>query len=357
MHSAPGEPDLLYIDLHLVHEVTSPQAFDGLRMNGRTVRRPDLTIATEDHNVPTERHRPTDRGPDLAQADRGAAAQLRRVRHPPLRDGPARPGHRARDRSRAGPHAARHDRRVRRQPHVARTARSARSRSASARARSSTSSRRRRCRRPDRSGWRSPSTASCPRASTAKDVILAHHRADRHGRRHRLRHRVPRLGDPRAVDGRPDDGLQHVDRGRRAGRAHRAGRHHVRLPRGAPTRTHRQGVGATRSTTGARSSPTTVRGSMPRSPSTRRRSSPHVTWGTNPAQVIGIDGSVPDPSTFADPNERETAERALVYMGLEAGTPMRDDPRRHRVHRFVHEQPHRGPARRSGGGRRPARDA
>ena len=50
---APGEPDLLYIDLHLIHEVTSPQAFDGLRATGRGVRRPDLTLATEDHNVPT----------------------------------------------------------------------------------------------------------------------------------------------------------------------------------------------------------------------------------------------------------------------------------------------------------------
>src|SRR3954451_7693223 len=49
-----GAPDLLYIDLHLVHEVTSPQAFDGLRIAGRTVRRPDLTVSTEDHNVPTE---------------------------------------------------------------------------------------------------------------------------------------------------------------------------------------------------------------------------------------------------------------------------------------------------------------
>ncbi|MEN9292477.1 MAG: 3-isopropylmalate/(R)-2-methylmalate dehydratase large subunit [Actinomycetota bacterium] len=48
-----GEPDLLYIDLHLIHEVTSPQAFDGLRLSGRKVRRPDLTLATEDHNVPT----------------------------------------------------------------------------------------------------------------------------------------------------------------------------------------------------------------------------------------------------------------------------------------------------------------
>ena len=50
---ADGEPDLLYVDLHLVHEVTSPQAFDGLRLGGRTVRRPDLTVATMDHNVPT----------------------------------------------------------------------------------------------------------------------------------------------------------------------------------------------------------------------------------------------------------------------------------------------------------------
>jgi len=53
VHSAEGEPDLLYVDLHLVHEVTSPQAFDGLRLAGRTVRRPDLTVATMDHNVPT----------------------------------------------------------------------------------------------------------------------------------------------------------------------------------------------------------------------------------------------------------------------------------------------------------------
>ena len=53
VRTAPGEPDLLYIDLHLVHEVTSPQAFDGLRLAGRGVRRTDLTMATEDHNTPT----------------------------------------------------------------------------------------------------------------------------------------------------------------------------------------------------------------------------------------------------------------------------------------------------------------
>jgi 3-isopropylmalate/(R)-2-methylmalate dehydratase large subunit len=54
VHSAAGEPDLLFVDMHLVHEVTSPQAFDGLRLAGRPVHRPDLTLATEDHNVPTQ---------------------------------------------------------------------------------------------------------------------------------------------------------------------------------------------------------------------------------------------------------------------------------------------------------------
>src|SRR2546425_12333306 len=51
--STQGEPDLLFVDLHLVHEVTSAQAFEGLRLSGRGVRRPDLTVATADHNVPT----------------------------------------------------------------------------------------------------------------------------------------------------------------------------------------------------------------------------------------------------------------------------------------------------------------
>ena len=101
VHSAPDEPDLLYIDLHLVHEVTSPQAFDGLRMNGRTVRRPDLTIATEDHNVPTEHIDQPIADPISRTQIETLRAQLRRVRHPPLRDGRARPGDRARDRSRA----------------------------------------------------------------------------------------------------------------------------------------------------------------------------------------------------------------------------------------------------------------
>src|SRR5207302_10956004 len=61
VHRAEGEPDLLYVDLHLVHEVTSPQAFDSLRLHGRAVRRPDLTVSTIDHNNPTtSRARPVE---------------------------------------------------------------------------------------------------------------------------------------------------------------------------------------------------------------------------------------------------------------------------------------------------------
>ena len=54
VYEEEGKPDLLYIDLHLIHEVTSPQAFEGLRLAGRKVRRPDLCFATMDHNVPTK---------------------------------------------------------------------------------------------------------------------------------------------------------------------------------------------------------------------------------------------------------------------------------------------------------------
>lgn len=72
VRQADGEPDLLYIDLHLVHEVTSPQAFDGLKMHGRKVRRSDLTIATADHNVPTI-------GINLPVADPISAKQLSKL--------------------------------------------------------------------------------------------------------------------------------------------------------------------------------------------------------------------------------------------------------------------------------------
>ena len=73
VREAQNEPTLLYIDLHLIHEVTSPQAFEGLRQAGRKVRRPDLTVGTADHNVPT-----TDRS--LPIADAIAAKQIETLR-------------------------------------------------------------------------------------------------------------------------------------------------------------------------------------------------------------------------------------------------------------------------------------
>ena len=77
VRSEAGVPDLLYVDLHLVHEVTSPQAFEGLRLAGRTVRRPDLTLATMDHNVPTD---PRQVSGALPIADELSVAQMEALR-------------------------------------------------------------------------------------------------------------------------------------------------------------------------------------------------------------------------------------------------------------------------------------
>ena len=73
VHESPGEPALLYIDLHLIHEVTSPQAFEGLATAGRKVRRPDRTFATLDHNVPT-----TDRSLPITDPDSKAQIDMMR---------------------------------------------------------------------------------------------------------------------------------------------------------------------------------------------------------------------------------------------------------------------------------------
>ncbi|SNY13327.1 3-isopropylmalate dehydratase large subunit [Paractinoplanes atraurantiacus] len=83
VRAAEGEPDLLYIDLHLLHEVTSPQAFDGLRLAGRQVRRTDLTLATEDHNTPTGYADPafnTKRGELFTIADTTSRTQIETLR-------------------------------------------------------------------------------------------------------------------------------------------------------------------------------------------------------------------------------------------------------------------------------------
>ncbi len=231
VHAAEGEPDLIFIDLHLLHEVTSPQAFDGLRLAGRTVRRPDLTVATADHNVPT-----TDI--DKPVADPISAQQLKVLDDNTAEfgitcypDGTRQPGHRPHHRARAGLDAARHDDRLRRQPHLhARRLRCARLRH-----------------RDERGGARPGHPDAAPgapeddgrdgggRPRTRRDRQgrgAGHHRHHRHRRRYRPRHRVPGVGDPEPVHGGPDDAVQHVDRRRRTGGPGGARRDDLRLREG-----------------------------------------------------------------------------------------------------------------------------
>ena len=150
------------------------------------------------------------------------------------------------------------------------------------------------------------------------------HRPHRHRRRHRLDHRVPRLGDPRALDGRAHDRLQHVDRSGRACRAHRARRHHVRLPRGPRVRTVGRGLGAGRSTTGARSSPTTAPRSTRRSCSTPPRSGRRSRGAPTRRRRSSSTTSCRAPTRSPIPTRATAPSARCAYMGLKAGTPMRE---------------------------------
>ncbi len=171
-------PAVLYIDLHLVHEVTSPQAFAALRERGLPVRRPDRTLATVDHSIPDQRRQLERRagrdGPRRAlAADAHAGRQLRACRRAVVRRQQHAPRHRARDRPGAGRHATRHDHRLRRQPYHARTVPSARWPSASAPRKSATCWRRSACCSAGRRRCWSSWPGGCQPGVTAKDVILA----------------------------------------------------------------------------------------------------------------------------------------------------------------------------------------
>ena len=222
---------LLYIDLHLVHEVTSPQAFDGLRLAGRKVRRPDRTLATVDHNVPTDgtARRRADPRRALARAGRDARAQLRGVRDPALLARLRAPGDRARDRPRARGHAAGDDDRVRRLAHGdARSVRGARVRDRHERGRARA-----------RHAVPRPVEAALDadllrrRARLRRDRQGPDPRHDRPDRRRRAPSATwsstPGTAIAVALDGGSDDGLQHDDRGRRARGHDRPGRDHVRV--------------------------------------------------------------------------------------------------------------------------------
>ncbi len=324
VHAAPDEPDLLYIDLHLVHEVTSPQAFDGLRLSGRAVRRPDLTVATEDHNVPTENI-------DQPIADPISARQVEVLRENtkefgiinfPMGD----PGQGivhiiAPEQGRTLPgmtvvcgdsHTATHGAfgalafgiGTSEVEHVLATQTLPQT----------------------RPKWMSVSVeGTIPAGVTGKDIILAI--IGRIGTGGGIGHVIEYRGSAiraLSMEARMTVCNMSIEAGAKAGLIapdettfnYLKGRAHA--PAGdawdaavADWRTLATDDGAV------------FDKEVVIDAATLR---PHVTWGTNPGQVTTIDGSVPSPDDFADSTTRETVTRALEYMGLEAGTRVRDIP-------------------------------
>ncbi len=324
VYSAPGEPDLLFIDLHLVHEVTSPQAFDGLRLASRSVRRPDLTVATADHNVPTV-------GLDLPIADPVSATQLSAlsrncaefgIRLYPMGDpgqgivhviGPERgltlPGMTV---VCGDSHTSTHGAfgalafgiGTSEVEHVLATQTLPQQRSKTMAI--------------TVGGELQPGV-------TAKDVILAI--IGRMGTGGGIGSIIEYRGAAiraLSMEGRMTVCNMSIEAGARAGMiapddvtfAYVEGRAH------APT-----GAAWERALDDWRSLPTDEGAHFDQEVVLDAAAiAPHVSWGTNPGHVIAIDGSVPDPAGFDDPQARDAARRALRYMGLEPGTQMRDIP-------------------------------
>ena len=163
-----------------------------------------------------------------------------------------------------------------------------------------------------------------PAGATAKDVILAIIGRIGTGGGIGLDHRVPRLGHPRPLDGGAHDRVQHVDRGRRQGRPHRPRRHDVRLPRGPAPRPRRRRLGAGARRLARPRPPTTAPASTRTSTSTPPRSSPTSRGAPTRRRSRRSAPTVPSPDSFAEASERDAAARALDYMGLTAGTPLRE---------------------------------
>ncbi|SDQ37858.1 3-isopropylmalate dehydratase large subunit [Thermostaphylospora chromogena] len=317
---AEGEPDLLYIDLHLIHEVTSPQAFDGLRMAGRKVRRPELTIATEDHNVPTVL------GPIADPVSRTQVETLRKncaefgIRLHPMGDagqgvvhiigpqfGLTQPGmtivcgdshtstHGAFGALAFGIGTSEVE-------HVLATQ--------------------------TLPAYRPKTMAievsgELPVGVTAKDLILAiiAKIGTGGGQGHIVEYRGEAIRKL-SMEGRMTVCNMSIEAGARAGMvapdettfAYLKGRPHA--PKGEMWdraveywKTLRTDDDAVFDKVVELDASTLT---------------PFVTWGTNPGQGAPLDSVVPDPADFDDPVERAAAERALAYMDLKPGTPLRD---------------------------------
>jgi 3-isopropylmalate/(R)-2-methylmalate dehydratase large subunit len=322
VRSTEGEPDVLYIDLHLVHEVTSPQAFDGLRMAGRKIRRPDLTIATEDHNVPT-----TDiLAPIADPVSRTQVETLRKncaefgVRLHPMGDegqgivhvigpqlGLTQPGMTV---VCGDSHTSTHGAfgalafgiGTSEVEHVLAT---------------------------QTLSQKKPKmmavtvNGELPYGVTAKDLILAiiARIGTGGGQGHIIEYRGEAIR-ALSMEGRMTVCNMSIEAGARAGMiapdettfAYLEGRQHA--PQGADWEAAKEYWRSLRTDDDAVFDREVVIDAA--------ELTPFVTWGTNPGQGAPLSASVPDPSSFEEPTRRSAAERALEYMGLDAGTPLRD---------------------------------
>jgi 3-isopropylmalate/(R)-2-methylmalate dehydratase large subunit len=318
VHEEPGEPALLYVDLHLIHEVTSPQAFEGLRLEGRHVRRPDLSLATMDHNVPTL---------DGPVTDPLARAQLEALRRnceefgiPLYATGSGREGivHVI------GPelgvtqpgmtivcgdsHTSTHGAfgalafgiGTSEVEHVLATQTLPQRRPQTMRIRFE---------------------GELPHGVTAKDAILG--AIAQIGVAGAVGHVIEYTGSAvrgLSMEGRMTMCNMSIEAGARAGMvapddttfAYLEGRPGV--PTGAEWERRLDEWRRLRSDEDA--------GFDREVEIDVRALAPQVTWGTNPGMVAPVDGRVPDPSAIADPEDRAAAERALAYMALEPGTPI-----------------------------------
>ncbi len=319
---APGEPDLVYVDLHLVHEVTSPQAFDGLRMASRTVRRPELTVATMDHNVPTWSAQRGVEDPLSAKQMEVLAANCAEfgIRCYGIGDpgqgivhvigpeqGLTQPGmtivcgdshtstHGAFGALAFGIGTSEVE-------HVLATQTLPQ----------------------QRLKFMAVTVDGTVAAGvTAKDIVLTI--ISRLGTGGGIGSIIEYRGDAiraLSMEGRMTVCNMSIEAGARAGMiapddatfAYLEGRRFA--PRGAQWE---RALDAWRELTTDKAA--SFDGEVTIEADAIR---PSVSWGTNPAQIVALDDVVPSPDTFPEASEREAAQRALRYMGLRAGTPMRE---------------------------------
>jgi len=317
-----GEPDLLYIDLHLVHEVTSPQAFDGLRLAGRKVRRPDLTVATEDHNVPT------------ADIDQPIADPISRKQVETLRANAAEFGiinHEMGTEGQGIVHVIGPEQGLT-QPGmtvVCGDSHTATHGAFGAIAFGIGTSEVEHVLATQTLPQVRPKTMAItidgklPAGTTPKDVILAI--IARIGTGGGIGHIIEYRGEVfrnMSMEGRMTVCNMSIEAGAKAGLIapdqttfdYLKGRDHA--PEGDAWEAAVEAWQQLATDDGARfDSEVVIDGST---------IGPQISWGTNPGQVIPLDATIPDPASFETDGERQAAQRALAYMGLTAGTSMRD---------------------------------